>query len=79
MIDTDAIRTHLAACTDTDAATAYVTALPLTAPALRSLAADLRVSVPGRASKAETVRMIVRFTVGVRLNSRTISRPSFAR
>ncbi len=76
---TDTVRQYLADSTDTATATAYVTGLGLTVAALRTLASELGVFLPGQCRKAEIVRQIVHWRVGVRLNSLAIRTPYYAR
>ena len=73
------VRADLDAIGDRTAAVRYLDDLKLTVPQLKELARDLGISVPGKATKAATVREIVQWTVGRRLDSAAISRPAPAR
>ena len=72
----DTVRAELAATGDTAGAERYINGLKLTVPQLRALAGELGISLSGKAVKAEVTRQIVQYTVGRRLASETISRPS---
>ena len=75
----DRVRADLDAIDDRAAAVRYLDDLRLTVPQLKELARELGISVPGKATKAASVREIVQWTVGRRLDSAAISRPAPAR
>ncbi|MFY1654466.1 hypothetical protein ACN27J_26740 [Solwaraspora sp. WMMB762] len=75
-IDTDRIRADLAAIDDRVAAGRYLDDLGLKVAELRTLAAELGVALPSRATKAVIQKNIVQATVGRRLTSAVLSRPA---
>ncbi|MGC4896337.1 hypothetical protein [Micromonospora sp. DT31] len=78
-VDADRVRADLAAIGDRAAGARYLADLKLTVAKLRALAKELGIAVPGKARKADIEADIVQWTVGRRLDSAAISRPSEAR
>ncbi|MFI2711939.1 hypothetical protein ACH495_17595 [Micromonospora sp. NPDC018662] len=78
-VDTDRVRADLAAIGDRAAGVRYLADLKLTVAKLRALAGELGIAVPGKARKADLEHDIVQWTVGRRLDSAAVSRPSAAR
>ncbi|MET8250677.1 hypothetical protein [Micromonospora sp. NPDC005197] len=78
-VDTNRVRTDLAAIGDRAAGARYLADLKLTVVKLRALARELGIAVPSKAKKADIEQDILQWTVGRRLDSAAISRPSAAR
>jgi hypothetical protein len=78
-LDIDRVRTDLAAIGDRAAGARYLADLKLTVTKLRALARELGIAVPSKAKKADIEQNILQWTVGRRLDSAAISRPSAAR
>ncbi|WFE24802.1 hypothetical protein O7623_15280 [Solwaraspora sp. WMMD791] len=76
VVDTERIRADLAAIDDRVAAGRYLDDLGLKVAELRTLAAELGVALPSRATKATIGKSIVQATVGRRLTSAVLSRPA---
>lgn len=64
----------LAAAEDRARASAYLDGLRLTVPQLRALAAALGITVPSRATRAQTRDTVVHWTVGRRMDSNLLGR-----
>jgi hypothetical protein len=75
----DTVRAELVAIGDTAGAERYINDLKLTVAQLKALAGELGISLPSKVVKADVIRQIVQWTVGRRLTSETLSRPSPAR
>jgi hypothetical protein len=75
-VQADRVREELAAIGDRAAAGRYLEDLKLTVAQLRALAKELGIAVPSKATKAAVLHEIVQWTVGRRLDSEAISRPT---
>jgi hypothetical protein len=75
-VPADRIRTDLAAIGDTTAARQYLADLKLTVAQLKTLAGELSIALPSKATKDAAVQTIVQWTVGRRLDAEAISRPA---
>jgi hypothetical protein len=73
-VDVDEVRRLLGTFTSVADATRYLDGLKLGVPALKSLAAELRVTLPAKALKNDVRDAIVRAYVGDVLNSEAIRR-----
>ncbi|MDG9675302.1 hypothetical protein [Micromonospora sp. DH14] len=78
-VDAERVRADLAAIGDRAAGARYLADLRLTVAKLRALAKELGIAVPSKAKKADIEQDILQWTVGRRLDSAAISRPSAAR
>jgi len=78
-VDVEEVRRLLATVTSVADATRYLDGLKLTVAALKSLAGELRVSLPAKALKNDVRDAIVRAYVGDVLNSEAIRRQAAAR
>lgn len=78
-VPAERVRVDLAGIADTAAARQYLDDLGLTVPQVRALAKELGITVPSKATKEAALQTIVRWTVGRRLDSESISRPAPAR
>lgn len=76
VVDTERIRADLASIDDRVAAGRYLEDLGLKVAELRTLAAELGVALPSRATKATIGKSIVQAAVGRRLTSAVLSRPA---
>lgn len=75
-VPVEQVRAELMAKPDRAEATQYLDGLKLTAAALRSLAKELNIAVPSKATKDEVRDTIIYWTVGRRLDSAAVSRPA---
>jgi hypothetical protein len=78
-VSADQMRAELTKIGDRAAARRWLEDLKLTVPQLKSLAKQLGISVPSKATKAVVLDEIVQWTIGRRLDSAAISRPAPAR
>lgn len=75
-VDAGRVGQDLARIDDRPAATRYIEDLSLSADGLRALAKELTVVVTSKTTKPQTVHAIVEWTVGRRLDSLAVSRPT---
>ena len=75
-VPVDQVRIQLATMDDRAVATRYLDGLKLTVATLRSLAGELNIAVPSKATKNDVRDTIIHWTVGRRLDSAAVSRPA---
>jgi hypothetical protein len=78
-VTAEQVRAELTKIGDRAAARRWIEDQRLTVPQLKTLAKELGISVPAKATKSVVLDQIVQWTIGRRLDSEAISRPAPAR
>jgi hypothetical protein len=78
-VSAEQVRAELESSGDRAVATRYLDGLKLTVAQFKTLAKDLNIALPSKATKNEARDTLIYWTVGRRLDSAAVSRPAPAR